>query len=151
MNEAARAQMIERRGELLAELLLEELSPAFLAQPTDDFGYDFFLGISNEKGGVNIAAVRLKSTEQPVSSEFRIDRTLYQSLTHSNVPVLFLVANVKQNRVYYAMPGLDAPGDPAGTDMVNVHLTEIDDRVKEELRSRLAAPPQAALAEAAGK
>lgn len=151
MSEAAsRARMIERRGDLLAEQLLAELSPAFLAQPTDDLGYDFFLGIPNPNGGVNIAAVRVKATENPVHSAFPIDRSLYLSLANSNVPVLLLVVNVKQNRIFYAMPGLDLPAGPAGLDHVNVHLTEVDDHVREELRSRLATLPPA-LAGAAGR
>lgn len=147
---ASRARMIGRRGELLAELLLEELNPAFLAQPTDDLGYDFFLGIPNPNGGVNIAAVRVKSTENPVHSVYPLDRSLYQSLANSNVPVLLLVVDVKQNRLFYTMPGLDGPADSAGTGRVYVHLTEIDELVREELRSRLATLP-AALAGAAGK
>lgn len=142
MTEAeSHAQMIGRRGDLLAELLLQEFNPAFVARATDELGYDFFMGVPNERGGINITAVQVKATEKRVSPRYRIGRRLYQSLANSNVPVLLLVVDVKRNQLFYAMPGLDGPSDRGTAEMVLVHLTEIDDDVKEELRSRLAALP----------
>jgi hypothetical protein len=142
MTEAeSHAQMIGRRGELLAELLLQDLTPTFVARSPDDLGYDFFIGLPNSRGGINIAAVQVKATEKPVKPRFRIARRSYESLANSNVPVLLLVVDVKRNQLFYAMPGQDASADHGTAETVLVHLAEIDDDVKQELRSRLAALP----------
>jgi hypothetical protein len=142
MTEAeSHAQMIGRRGDLLAELLLHEFNPAFVARATDELGYDFFMGVPNAKGGINITAVQVKATEKRVSPRYRIGRSLYQSLANSNVPVLLLVVDVKRNQLFYALPDRVQSRDHGTAETVLVHLNEIDDDVKEELRSRLAALP----------
>ena len=52
-NTQTNKQVISRRGELLAELFLQDLHPSFVAKPTADFGYDFFVGFPNTHGGIN--------------------------------------------------------------------------------------------------
>jgi hypothetical protein len=122
----------------MAELLLQDLEPAFLARPAADFGYDFFAGFTNSKGGINVTAVQVKATERPVPARFLIDRRAYDRLAYSNIPGLLLVADVKQNRLFCAWPKPDGASERPGSETVAMPLVEIDDRTKAELRGRLA-------------
>jgi hypothetical protein len=90
----------------MAELFLEDLELAFVARTpvASDFGYDFFVGSPNSKGGINLTAVEVKATERVVSSYYVIDSRLFARLAYSNIPGLLLVADVKQNRLFYAWP-----------------------------------------------
>jgi hypothetical protein len=143
--------MVGRRGELLAELLLQEFGPAFVARPTADLGYDFFVGFPNSKGGINIAAVEVKSTEQPVKGRFPIPKRLYRRLANSNVPVLLLVVDVKQNRLFYALQKPDVSDGGNEANKMLVDLTEIDDKEKAELRSQLAGPQESEVGDQPGE
>lgn len=147
MSEASsRKQLVERRGELLAEFFLEDFAPAFLARPSADLGYDYLMGLANAEGGMNLAAVQVKATERPVPSRMPIRRDMYDRMAHSNVPVLFLVVDVKKNLLYYAMADSDANADDPEAGRVVVQLTELDENVKQELRARLCGLPAGAFA-----
>lgn len=147
MSEAfSRTRFVARRGELLAELFLQDFSPAFLARPSDDLGYDYFMGLPNAGGGLNLSAVQVKPTERPVCPSLPIRRDAYDRMAHSNVPVLLLVVDVKRNKFYYAMRDANARADEAGAATVVVELTEVDESVKQELRSRLSGLPGSASA-----
>ena len=130
--------MIGRRGELLAELFLEDLGAEFVARPTTDLGYDYFVGFNNSDGGLNVVAVELKATEGPVKSRFPVERRLFRYLANSNVPVLLLVADVKENRLFFAFPASHAPNGDLGARTVSIPLTEIDETTRAELREQLA-------------
>ncbi len=47
----SQAYMFGRRGELITELFLQDLNPSFVAKPSSDFGYDFYVGFQNANGG----------------------------------------------------------------------------------------------------
>lgn len=130
--------MVEHRGELMAELLLQDLRPTFVARAGRNLGYDFYAGFPNSKGGINVTAVEVKATDRPVPARFSINRRTYERLAHSNIPVLLLVADVKQNRLFYAWPRPDGASERRRSDTVAMPLVEIDDRAKAELRGRLA-------------
>ena len=98
----SKAHIIERRGQLIAELFLQDLNPSFVARPTSDFGYDFLIGFPNTGGGINNCAVRVEATERPVPPRFPIDAETYRLLAHSNIPALLIVADVKRNRLFHA-------------------------------------------------
>src|SRR5688572_9816621 len=100
----SRSELVERRGELLAELFLQELDPVFLSRPTSpaDLGYDFLVGFVNSEGGTNTFAVQVRATEGPVSSPYPVPRQSFDRLTRSNVPGLLLVVDAKQNQLHYA-------------------------------------------------
>ena len=134
----SRTHLLGRRGELLAELFLQELGAEFVARPTADLGYDFFVGFSNPEGGVNIAAVEVKATDRPVQSRYPVRRQLYRRLANSNIPVLLLVADVKENRLFYAFPGSDANNGDPEAETVSVTLTAVDETTRDELRDLLA-------------
>ncbi|HEX6041505.1 DUF4365 domain-containing protein [Longimicrobium sp.] len=129
----------------MAELFLQELGAEFIARPTADLGYDFFVGFNNPDGGVNIAAVEVKATDRPVQHLYPVPRRLFRRLANSNIPVLLLVANVKENRLFYALPSADAPGAETDANTVSIPMTPVDEATRDELRNLLANPHAAAL------
>src|SRR5690349_13427533 len=99
----AQADFVERRAELMAELFLQDLHPQFLSRPTaGDLGYDLLVGFANPQGGTNTFAVEVKSTEREPPGKFPLSRREFNRLAHSNLPGLLIVADVKQNQLYYA-------------------------------------------------
>jgi hypothetical protein len=131
------AAFIGRRGELMAELFLQDLEPETIVRPKSDLGLDFLVTFRNSKGGTNSFAVEVKSTGQDVQRSFGIDRKIYERLAHSNIPTLLLVANVKQNKLYSAW--IDRHRSQSGARTVMVPVAPIDDRTKTELRRKLTA------------
>lgn len=131
------ARLVARRGELLAELFLQDLDPVFVARPTPDLPFHYFVGFKNPHDGINLTAVEVKATERPSPEHFALPRRLYDRLANSNIPGLLLVIDVKHNRVSYAWPTPDAArGRTEKT--VTLRLTELDENAKRELRERLA-------------
>jgi Domain of unknown function (DUF4365) len=133
----SRSELVGRRGELFVELFLQDLEPEFLARPSTDFGYDLFAGFRNPRGGINIIAVEVKSTEKTNCDRFPVKKTLYSRWAHSNIPVLFLVANVKYNKLFYHWPSPDSIPESQELNTVAIQLTEINEKNKEGLRTRL--------------
>jgi hypothetical protein len=144
MSDKQKAELLGRRGELLAELFLQELGAEFVARPTADLGYDFFVGFNNPDGGINIAAVEVKATDRPVHHRYPIHRRLFRRMANSNVPVLLLVVNVKDNQLFYALPSLFGSGTESGTGTIPVPVTAVDEATRNELRDLLANPHAAA-------
>jgi hypothetical protein len=130
--------MVGRRGELIIELFLQDLEPAFVAHSTLDFAYDFYVGFTNSEGGINTSAVVAKATERPVGKRYPIQKKWHDQLAHSNIPVLLLVANVKENRLYYAWLTDEEAKAGSGTHVVNIPVMEVDEQAKEAIRQRLA-------------
>jgi hypothetical protein len=144
MKDRAKSEMLGRRGELLAELFLQELGAEFVARPTADLGYDFFVGFNNSDGGLNIAAVEVKTTDRPVHPHYPVQKRLFRRLANSNIPVLLLVVNVKENRLFYALPASDPLVDDSGANTISIPLTPVDETTKHELRDLLANPQASA-------
>jgi len=123
---------------LIAELFLQDLKPTFLSRPTKDFGLDFLIGFANSKGGINTFGVEVKSTQQPISSPFAVDKESYQRLANSNVPVCLIIVDAKQNKLFYAWPGEGNGGLRSRNSKVQVPVTEIDDNARIELLRKMA-------------
>ena len=140
-NKVSNIQLKSRRGELLAELFLQELKPSILARPTDDFGYDFLVGFQNTKGGINNYIVEVKATENPLPPRFLIQKKLYDRLAHSNIPGILLVVDIKQNRLAYALfePKQAKHNTKGMTTQIMVDIEPVEGPVKEELHKKLAA------------
>jgi len=137
-NQAEDQKNTWRRGELLAELFLQDLNPEFVARSTDeDFAFDFLIGFANKEGGVNTYAVQVKTTQRPVTDRFPVSRVLFNRLTHSNIPLMLLVVDVKRNALYYAWPTDDLDITP-NANMVSIPLIPIDDDSRAALRSQMA-------------
>jgi hypothetical protein len=129
--------IVSRRGELMAELFLQELQPVFVAQPVTDIGYDFFIGFTNSEGGLNTYAVEVKATQHPVNEKYRMPGDQFRRLVSSNLPVLLLVAEVKQNHLYYAWPHEHKNLIRSGASVVTIPVTEINLEFSAKLRAEL--------------
>jgi hypothetical protein len=119
----------------MAELFLQELKPDAIVRQTADFGLDFLVTFRNSRGGINSFGVEVKSTDQEVQLSFGIDRKIYNRLAYSNTAILLLVANVKQNKLYFAW--IDKRRAHSGAATVMISLTQIDEITKMELRRKL--------------
>lgn len=123
-------ELIGRRSELLAELFLQDLGPKFVARPSTDFGFDFFVGFQNSRGGVNLVTVEVKS-KQTTEPTQQLKASTYNLLANSNVPGLVLVIDVKSNKVLYH---LVPPAGVVKRQSVTVPLIEVDDAQREYLK-----------------
>ena len=133
-----KAHQTWRRGELMAELFLQDLNPEFVAQPTaEDFAFDYLIGFANKEGGVNTYAVEVEATEKPVNGAYSVPRELFNRLTHSNIPLILLVVDVKQNSLFYAWP-IEDENIKANVKKVSVPLTLVDDESRNALRAQMA-------------
>jgi hypothetical protein len=135
----SRSELVSRRGELLAELFLQELQPEFIARALANFGYDFFVGFRNPRGGNNVIAIEIKATENVLNGSFSVTKKLYGRWANSNIPVLLLVVNVKENRLFYHWPSSEVASGSQAKVSMSIRLTEIDDAKKAELKDRLTA------------
>jgi hypothetical protein len=131
-NFQSHSNLVGRRAELMAELFLQELDAAFVSRPTQDFGYDLLVGFPNERAGINTFAVEVKATTKPVGSRISIPRRAFDRIAHSNVPGFLLVADVKQNKLYYAWLKSNEANSRGGS--VSIPLVEINQKTREELR-----------------
>ena len=120
----------------MAELFLQDLGATFVSRPSENTGLDFIVAFPNGHGGMNLSAVEVKATDQPVGDFYGLDAKWYKRLAHSNVPSLLLVVDAKRNQLYFAWPGEEDVGSSVRT--VRVRVTPIDDEVKEQIRERLA-------------
>ena len=130
-------EIVGRRGELLAELFLQELEPEFVARPSADFEYDFLVGFQNHKGGINNTAVEVKSTERSVGKHFPISKRRYDRWANSNIPVLLLVIDVKENRYFYAWASPEISRMKGDAETISVELTQVTDTTKAKLVEQL--------------
>jgi hypothetical protein len=123
-------ELMGRRSELIAELFLQDLGPKFLAKAPDDFGFDFIVGFTNRRGGINVIAVEVK-TRQATLPRQQMKATSYGLLANSNVPGLLLVIDVKSNTVLYHLAD---PGHAASSVNVSVPLIEADEAQRSKLK-----------------
>lgn len=132
----SRLQIVHRRAELMAELLLQEFDPEFISRPTSpDVGYDLLVGFTNKRSGINTFAVEVKATERPPAGHFQITRHTFERFANSNIPGLLLVADVKQNELHFAW--LSARRMSGSTASVSIPLLRLDEENKSSLRERL--------------
>jgi hypothetical protein len=132
--------LVYRRAEVMAELLLQELSPMFVARNVDIdvAGIDFVVGFKNSKGGINVVAVEVKGTDKPVRERFVVGERTYRILSKSNIPALLLVVDVKTNRYYYNSD-FSQPGTKVQVLFLSVPVCELDDQARMRLVEQLSA------------
>lgn len=129
---------ISRRGELMAELFLQELQPLFIARAeASEFVFDYFVGFKNEQGGINAIGVEVKATDMPIRETYQLPTRTYELFEHSNVPVLLLVVNVKENNLYYAFPSDNLPVRK-GRITTSIPVNPINDASRQLLLGRMA-------------
>ena len=104
MSKSSTSSFVGRRGELLAESFIQALNPTFFAKPdTQRMPFDYFVGFTDKKGLLKTYAVEVKATEKEIGNKYTFPaskRTL-DNFKNSNLPVMFLVADVKRNRLFY--------------------------------------------------
>lgn len=137
----SRSKMIARRGEVMAELFLEEEGPRFLSRPTSpDVGYDLLVGFLNDAGGINTFAVEVRADEQPPpASGVRLPLPRFDRLAKSNIPGLLLVVDVKANTLYSAWLAPELASDR--TAAVHVPVRLLDAAATADLKRRFTAAP----------
>lgn len=136
-SQNARANIISRRAELMAALFLQDLKPQFLSRPTSrDIGYDLLVGFQNEKGGINTFAVEVRGTERLQSKHFPLPKRTFDRFADSNIPGLLLVADVKDNHMYFAWLAVPRATRAA---TVRIPLMEVDEVTTKELQKSLRA------------
>lgn len=131
-------QIIWRRGKLLVELFLQDMEPDFFVEAiAPGLIYDYLIGFINKDGGLNQCAIEVKATEQTIDNKCRIQRSVFNHLANSNIPVFLFVVDVKQNAIFYARltVNLQITG---GTQFVTIPVTLIDDNSKVEIRKMMA-------------
>jgi hypothetical protein len=93
---------IARRGELLAEQFLLDLSPNYLSPMQDTgIGIDYMAFFSRDDGTVVVIAVEVKATQQEVKGRYSIPSPQALRLLKLNIPALILVVDVKENIIYF--------------------------------------------------
>ncbi|MGK7897817.1 MAG: DUF4365 domain-containing protein [Xenococcus sp. (in: cyanobacteria)] len=132
----SRAKIIGRRGELIVELFFEDLEPAFVAQSTADVPYDYFVGFENLRGGINTFGVEVKATEQPVRGQYQVQTRWYERLSYSNIPILLLIVDVKENRLHYTWSSSEVISENSSEQTITIPVTEIDEEQKKLLRKK---------------
>lgn len=129
--------VIKRRSELMAELFLQELGPIFVAKPTSDISFDLLTGFLNSKSGINVFAVEVKTTQENPNKGYTIRSDLYRKLCLSNIPVLFLVIDVKANAVHYAWPDPLLANEAEDRKIVKISVVQVTPGEREKLKARL--------------
>lgn len=129
--------LIGRRGELLAELFLQDLGAFSVVTTTGDFSYDLLANFENGRGGVNTYAILVKATEKPVASRFAIPTVELKKIAYSSLPTMILVADVKMNRIYHAWLTSMRNFIKSETNFTSIPIQEIDDAFKEKLVKQL--------------
>jgi hypothetical protein len=95
---------IHQRAELMAQLFLQEIGASvWTTAGGPDGPFDSIAAFLTDDQKLRISAIEVKATEQPVGKVFHFQARPkpIRALQHSNVPVLFLVADVKRNELCY--------------------------------------------------
>ena len=95
---------VARRGELLAEQFLLDLAPDQLSNlqgPAPPFDYLAFF--SKSDGTPVVIAVEVKTTQREIKRSFplAVSSAQLKRWVNSNLPVLLVVADVKNNEVFF--------------------------------------------------
>ena len=152
------AEKIGRRGELMAEVFLEGLDPAFLGRGEfrNFHEFDFFAGFRNGDGGFNTWPVEVLATANPVgeTGRYRLPRSRFEPLARSSPPVLLLVADALRSELFYAWSDRAEPepaGEHGGIELYTVPVRRVDEAGRGDVLARLTEPPARAAARAGGK
>lgn len=123
----------------MAEMFLESLEPQFVAQSTNSkLVFDFFIGFLNPNGGINTFAVEVKATGRSIRGTYLLPANIYKILSNSNIPVLLLVVDVKENEFYYSWLS-DKPEVSRLKNDVRVPVSKVDKESKSKLVHRMTA------------
>jgi hypothetical protein len=133
--------LLNRRGEILAETFLQSFKPEFLAKAeSQPIPFDFLAGFKGADGTLRMFAVEVKLKPVGMKSRFPLvgSRQRLLNITKSNIPVLLLFVDTKKNEFYYAWGdsiNLDNACYLKETGRIMVSTTLLNESEKAELRS----------------
>ncbi|HSI84621.1 MAG: hypothetical protein ACAI35_22730 [Candidatus Methylacidiphilales bacterium] len=144
-NTATDARIVSMRAELLAEILLRELKPEFLANSKGSTPYDLFIGFKTHDGGLNTFAVEVKATENVVRNPYRLQlgAKMLETLLRANIKVLLLVINVRNNKCYFTWSDkISVPEENvrARSKSLELELIEVTEATKKQLYDEVRLP-----------
>jgi hypothetical protein len=148
------ADIVRRRAELMTQLFLGDIGASVWTAHPEIGPFDSIAVFMPKDGKLRMVAVEIKATEQPVSSEFHFHERAetIAVVRHSNVPVLFLIADVKRNRLYFGWASQLRTGtmslEPDQEVECRLPVTPAEDSKNELLAVILAQPDHAELATA---
>ena len=138
-------ELLGRRGQLLAELFLQDLKPQHLLEVTTPrAAYDYFVGFKTKSGATVTIAVEVKATQHPVRDHFMLitTRSHLDTLTRSNLPVLIIAVDVKKNQLFFSWASDIDPhksSELRNHCRINLPVKEANDATKAELLARIEA------------
>jgi hypothetical protein len=110
------------RGELLAQIFLEDLNPISVSHTEHNSLFDYTVTFAAPNGGLRLIAVEVKATERPIKDKYVFGADVVRRLSNINVPVLILVVDVKNNAIYYTWARTAAKLLPQNADTTTVHV-----------------------------
>lgn len=133
-----KADYIGRRGELIAEMFLQDLGPLNLLHVTDGSPFDYIAGFQARPGRPVMIAIVVKATELPIQGHCPIyaNKATLEAWTHSNLPVLIVVVDVKANEIFYNWAStVDLISDPSikGHGFIEVPVRKVTHSTKVQL------------------
>lgn len=94
---------ITRRGELLSQEFLFELAPKRVIYTGDepDNDVDYMALFSKPSNGLITIAVKVEPMEEEINGVYSIQASELNKLKKANIPILFLVIDVKRNHYFF--------------------------------------------------
>jgi hypothetical protein len=131
---------IANRGELLAEQFLLDLNPVSLFKvPIETAPIDFFITFRKLDGGMAMIGVEIKSTQTKVGESYHFHSTERQIRYQlkSNIPILFILADVKRNKMFFNwlnhVEKMDPPLFPSREQTFSIPLREATTEERQKL------------------
>ena len=92
---------VGERGELTAKQFLLELGAAFFGLEEIEYGLDFMAFYPKSDGSTLVFGVEVKATEKEVDGKYPLTSDNARHIINMNIPVLLIVANVKENIIHF--------------------------------------------------
>ncbi|MFN0056085.1 MAG: DUF4365 domain-containing protein [Planctomycetales bacterium] len=139
MSISANSELIARRGELLAEMFLNDCGAKITDLPSFEYGIDHLAFFETGAKSFQVVAVQVKTIESPIPAEIRVDADLVHRAAQSNIPTLLLVVDVKQNKFGYAWLEEFATSNAAPRRGTKVRIPLLDaEEHREQIRQHVA-------------
>lgn len=93
---------IARRGELLVEQFLLDLGAEYVSPlGAPDLGIDYIAFFLEDGRSPRAIGIEAKSTQQQTDGRYPVPSDLLRRFEDSNLPILFVVADVKRNEIFF--------------------------------------------------
>jgi hypothetical protein len=120
------ASIVGHRASLLAELFLNELGATVLRIPdAREIPLDYVAVFQHDDRATAIVGVEVKGTERLENGHFSMRQQWISEAQHWNIPVLLLVVDVKDNRVFYTFAD-ELERQPSRARVANVQISVLN-------------------------